>query len=557
MLKPAEKLKLRPFQKADVMYMRKHDYKVLVANAPGTGKTIECLSCVSIDREKLCPVVIVCPASVVWNWHKEARKWTKWARIHVITDKSTPIPQEPFHIYIMSWSLLVDRAVEVVARKPQLLIADEAHYAKNIEALRSQALYAVARSVPHCLLLTGTPLINSKEELENLKNVLGSSNPPMIRRLLEDVAPDIPPKTRALLPVYLPPKIASEYRKAKDEFERWLKEILQLRMSVAQADQAARRALAAEALVKVGYLRRIVGRGKVNAAVDWAARAVRLGEPVVIFAEHSRVISQMMKQMRKQRLRYVSITGSTSKVQRQLNIEAFQSGEVPIFIGSKAASTGITLTRARHLCFVERFWTSAEEEQAEDRIRRIGQKYPTKIWFLHATGTIDDRISAIIERKRRMIHDAIGIEDIESNPEEVVLDLIASWSKHVQAPMENGNAMLGLVRALPPLPSPTETHMVIFKGKRWNKAAVKAWARMNAYHIEHIRFDGRVHRAINHPPSLFLSGSFTAFNISKEIQIIRGKRRKKVSKSKGRKKSKGLARAKMESRQLVPTRKRK
>ena len=556
MIKPPEKLTLRPFQKEDVLFMRKHNYKVLVANAPGTGKTIECLSCVALDRQKLCPVVIVCPASVVWNWHKEARKWTKWAKIHVITDKNTPIPQEPFHIYIMSWSLLVDRAMEVLARKPQMLIADEAHYAKNTEALRSQALYGVARAVPHCLLLTGTPLINSPEELENLKSMLGSSDPPMIRRLLEDVAPDIPPKKRAKLPVYLPPKIAAEYRKAMNEFERWLKEILQLRMSIAQADQAARRALAAEALVKVGYLRRIVGRGKVNAAVDWAARAVRLGEPVVLFAEHSRVVRQMMKQMKKQRLRFVSILGDTSKRQRQLNIEAFQNGEVPIFIGSKAASTGITLTRARHLCFVERFWTSADEEQAEDRIRRIGQKYPTKIWFLHASGTIDDRISAIIERKRRMVRDAIGIEDIESSPEEAVLDLIASWSKHVQAPMEDGNAMLGLVRALPPLPSPAETHMIVFKGKRWNKAAVKAWAKMNAYHINSIRFDGRVHRAVNHPPSLFLNGSFTTFNISKEIQIIRGKRRKKAGTRKKRRSSK-VSRSGVEKRTQVLTRKRK
>ena len=537
-MKTPPPLVLRPFQKADVKFIRQHNYRVLVANAPGTGKTIECLSVIALDRVKLTPTLVVCPASVVWNWHKEARKWCRWAKIYVITDKNTPIPQKPFHIYIMSWSLLVDRAMELVARNVKLLIADEAHYAKNEEALRSQALYGVARSVPYVLLLTGTPLINNEQELENLKNVLGSSNPPMIRRLLEDVAPDIPPKTRAVLPVYLPPKIAAEYRKAVEEFERWLKEILAERMSEAQADIAVRRSLAAEALVKIGYLRRIVGRGKVNAAVDWAARAVRLGEPVVLFAEHSAVIKQMMKQMRKQRLRYVSITGTTSKKQREANINAFQNGEVPIFIASKAGGTGITLTRARHLCFVERFWTSAEEEQAEDRIRRITQKYRTKIWFLHATGTIDERIAAIIERKRRMIRDAIGIENIAVNAESTVMDIIASWSEHVEAPVHNGDAMLGLVRALPPLPSPKETHMIVFKGPRWNKAAVRSWAKMNAYHIMSIRFDGRVHRALNHPPSFFLSGSFETFNISKEIQLIKGKRRKHHGKSKGRRKSK-------------------
>ena len=338
--------------------------------------------------------------------------------------------------------------------------------------------------------------------------MLGSSNPPMIRRLLEDVAPDIPPKTRAVLPVYLPPRIAAEYRKAVEEFEKWLKEVLCERMSQAQADIAVRRSLAAEALVKIGYLRRIVGRGKVNAAVDWAARAVRLGEPVVLFAEHSAVIAQMMKQMRKQRLRYVSITGTTSKKQREANINAFQNGEVPIFIASKAGGTGITLTRARHLCFVERFWTSAEEEQAEDRIRRITQKYRTKIWFLHATGTIDERIAAIIERKRRMIRNAIGSENTAVNPESTVMDIIASWSKHVEAPVHNGDAMLGLVRALPPLPSPAETHMIVFKGPRWNKAAVRSWAKMNAYHIMSIRFDGQGASCLEPSPLLLFVRKF-------------------------------------------------
>ena len=144
-MKTPPPLVLRPFQKADVKFIRKHNYRVLIANAPGTGKTIECLWAIALDRVKLSPSLVVCPASVVWNWYKEARKWCRWAKIYVITDKNTPIPQEPFHMYIMSWSLLVDRAMELVARKIKLLIADEAHYAKNEEALRSQALYGVAR----------------------------------------------------------------------------------------------------------------------------------------------------------------------------------------------------------------------------------------------------------------------------------------------------------------------------------------------------------------------------------------------------------------------------
>ena len=171
-----KKLELRTFQKEDVLFMRKHNYRVLVANAPGTGKTIECLAAIALDRAKLCPVVIIAPSSVMWNWHRESRKWCKWAKIHVISDKSTPLPKDRKHIYITSWSLMADRVMEIISKKPRLLIADEAHMAKNIDALRTRALYALSTRCRHLLLLTGTPLINSKQELETLKMFFGVDN---------------------------------------------------------------------------------------------------------------------------------------------------------------------------------------------------------------------------------------------------------------------------------------------------------------------------------------------------------------------------------------------
>ena len=505
--------------------MRKNNYRVLVANSQGTGKTIECLAAIALDRKKLCPVVIVCPASVTLNWFKEARKWCKWAKVHVIQNRRDPMPKAKAHIYVVSWSLFTDRFMEIIGVKPNLLIADEAHFAKNEDALRSQALYALAQKCPHLLLLTGTPLVNAAQELETLKGIFGTPNPPMIRRLLSDVAPDIPPKTRALLPIYLPPKVAREYRKASDQFSTWLEDQLRLRMEAGEAEAAAKRALAAEALVKIGYLRRIVGRGKVNAGVDFVARAVRVGEPVVLFAEHTKVIAAVAKKLKKQGIAYVAIKGDTPKPARQKAIEQFQRGEVPVFIGSKAASTGITLTRARHLVFLERYWTSSEEEQAEDRIRRIGQTHPTKIWFLHASHTVDDRLEQLVRRKRRLVERLVGGEDIEDTPEETAHQLVAMWSKHAGAPVVKGRSLLGLVKSLPPLPDPRDTFQLVFNGTRWNAPAVKAWAKMNKYPFENIKPYGKGYRIVLTRPSAFVEGSFEAVKIAKDIKIIKGKRR--------------------------------
>ena len=213
-------------------------------------------------------------------------------------------------------------------------------------------------------------------------------------------------------------------------------------MDEGQAEAAARRSMAAEALVKVGYLRRIVGRGKVNAAVDWAARAVRLGEPVVMFAEHSEVIRRMMLQMKKQRLAHVVIMGSTPKAQRQKMIDKFQNGEVPILRWLKGCFYRNHINSCSTLVFCRAIWTSAEEEQAEDRIRRISQMYPTKIWFLHAHGTVDDRVAQVIERKRKVIREAIGSEEVVETPEKTVMNIINSWSEHANAKVYKGDAML-------------------------------------------------------------------------------------------------------------------
>jgi ERCC4-related helicase len=427
-------------------------------------------------------------------------------------------------VIIVPWSILASRYLELVERAPKLLIVDEAHFAKNDETLRSQALQFLTKRVPHLLLLTGTPLINNEHELEVLKNLFGEE-PPMIRRLLENVAKDIPAKTRSLLPVKLRKKDQREYDRAEEEFDDWLEEELRKRLSEGEAAATAHRAMAAEALVKVGYLRRLVGRAKVNAAADWIGRAVLTGEAVVVFLEHQEPLKRLRRLLRKQRIGHVVVEGSTPQKARQDAVDSFQRGDFPVFIGTKAAKEGITLHRARHLLFLERYYTSADEEQAEDRIRRIGQKHPTTIWFLHAVGTLDDRLSQIIDTKRRMIDNAIGSADIKEEETETVIDLISSWGKHVRKKTDVLD--LGLGDVLPRLPSPAVVCSLMFGSKRWSPKAAGIWAKMNGYHSVNPRFSGNIVRVGNHSPSLFEKGSFVAVALSDDVYAVLGTRRSK------------------------------
>lgn len=527
-------LTLRPFQQEDVDFLVKHDYNALIANAPGTGKTIEVLACIKRDIPKLTPALIVCPSSVVTNWCREARKWVGRIAIHAIKDQKSPIPRKRAHVMVVPWSMLSDRELELAHYGFKMLVADEAHFAKNPEAQRSQALMTISKRVNHRLLLTGTPIVNTSLELDAINSYFRSSEaPPMIRRLLEDVAPDIPPKSRSRLTIRLRQKDRQRYMRLDADFTEWLETELQKRMNAGEAHAAAARALAAEALVKVGYLRRVLGESKVYAAADWASRAARLGEPVVLFAEHQEVIRRLKILLRKQRIKFVCIDGNTTRKARQKAIDTFQEGRVAVFIGSKAAKEGITLHRARHLLFVERYFTAADEEQAEDRIRRIGQKAKTTIWHLHAQDTIDDRLSDIVETKRRIVRNAIGSEDIREKPEESVARLIGKWNTHLQ-PKRDKPVALGLSKPLPPLPPTPNVHQIVFARPRWNERSARVWMAMHGYHYAHLRDQGHAVTVWNHKATQFVPRTFKTVRIAKDISAIVGTRRPESTRRKKR-----------------------
>lgn len=518
-------LKLRDFQREDVDAIQRNNFCALIASSQGTGKTAVSLSCIARSPGRLLPALVIAPASVVRNWRKEIRMWTPGLKTHIIEDTSSPLPSRHVDIYIISWALLTFRWQELAGIGLQLIIGDEIHFAKNDQALRSQAVASIAARTPHLLLLSGTPIINDTDELRSIQALFGVKQPIMIRRLLEDVAQDVPPKTRARLNVEMPEKIRARYRSAEQDFEAWLEKELQNRMDDGEAREAASRAMAAEALIKIGYLRRILAVGKVFAAADWTARVVRAGEQVVLFAEHKAVVTRLQRSLRKQGIPFVTIDGSTSTKDRQRAVDLFQAHKIPVFIGSKAAKEGLTLTAARHLLFVERYWTSAEEEQGEDRIRRIGQTHPTKIWFLHCPGTVDDRISTIIERKRRIVRQAIGAAVIAETPEQNVAEIVQQWNENACAPpMEAVD--LGTTEPLPPLPRPSVVHTLRFRGERWTPSGALRWAKMMGYKPRWSTPTKSGFELVVNPADVYERGSFALTRVARDIAICTGTRAK-------------------------------
>lgn len=506
---------LRPFQREGVEFLRRHAYRAMILDAPGAGKTPQALTAAYEGR--LTPTLVICPSSVAWNWRREAKWWAPGFKTHVIEGLASTIPTPTPNIVVCPWDLVHPHREALARAGFKLLVADEAHYAKNPLSQRGAAVADLCKIIPGVVLLSGTPLINNEEELEVLQDLLGKKNPPSIRRLLEDVAPDIPPKKRVILDVKISAGAMKEYRLAETEFAEYLEaELAAHAAEGVDTTQQAKRTLSAAALTKVGYLRRILGRAKALSAAAWIVQQIRSGEPVVVFAEHGDVLDALAETLAGAKVPFVRLDGSTPRKARQQAIDRFQSGEVSVFLGSQAAREGITLHRARHMLFVERWWTPAAEEQAEDRIRRIGQKHPTFVWFLQVPGTYDERMSEIVEAKRVLVRRKIGAYRIERVD---ATDLLGKWL------LDHPDSASLELPVFPELPKGTHVHLIVFSARNWTPDTVRRWLKVHEYDFRSITLTTDKIRVELRSSAHFATGSFRAVRLGPDIGAILGKPR--------------------------------
>jgi SNF2 family DNA or RNA helicase len=235
-----------------------------------------------------------------------------------------------------------------------------------------------------------------------------------VRRTKKQVLPQLPSKRQDTIPVALLNE--QEYRLAEQDVISWL-QTLPLDMRAIDAKVAA--ALRAEQLVRLNNLRQLAARGKLPAALSWIADFEASGEPLVVFAEHVAIQRAVMERFPDA----VHILGADSTVKRQQAVDDFQREDGPqlIVCSMKAASQGITLTRASNVAFLELDWTPARHDQAEDRLHRIGQDSAVTAYYLLAPDTIDETMAEVLQRKRALIN---AVTDGQVRDEERLVDAV-------------------------------------------------------------------------------------------------------------------------------------
>jgi hypothetical protein len=416
---------LKPFQRAGVSYLLAQR-RAFLADEQGLGKTIEALA--SLEADAAYPAIVVCPASLKLNWLRELERWLPGRSAQALAGTRSDAPIAPADVTVVNYDIVTARLPALQALSPRALVLDESHYCKNASAKRTQAVQRLSAAVPReglVLALTGTPVMNRPPELISQLRILGRlgdfgsgaqfgkrfRGPDahlrlhwhlrarcFARRLKADVLPQLPAKTRGVVPVEL--DNAPEYRLAERDLVAWLQS---QPFDLRELDAKVAAALRAERLVRLNALKLLAARGKLHAALAWVHDFCCSGERLVVFAHHREIQRAVLERFPAA----LHILGEDSIPARDASLRAFQapdSAENQLIVCSiEVAGHGITLTRSSNIAFLELDWTPAKHDQAEDRCHRLGQQDTVNATYLLAADTVDETIATLLERKRAVI----------------------------------------------------------------------------------------------------------------------------------------------------------
>lgn len=440
---------LRPYQEDGYKWMAKLAHwgvGACLADDMGLGKTIQIIS-ILLQRASKGAALVVVPASVCGNWQSEIKKFAPTLNPVLVYDlnKSFDLADfGPFDVPIISYGLLVSRSKEVTEKKWHTLILDEAHAIKNNNTKRYKA--AMKLKAGFKIVATGTPIQNhlgelwslfqfinpgflgslkqfsdrfitatSVEEGQQKKNHLKKLITPFIlRRTKRQVLDDLPEKTEIVLNVDF-----------SDE-ERAFYEALRLQAieNIENPDENKKAGKHMKILAEITKLRQACCHPKL-AQKDSTLSSSKLevfeqtidelrenNHRVLVFSQFTSYLKMAEEILKKKKISYQYLDGSTPLKVRDKSVKAFQGGEGEVFLISlKAGGLGLNLTAADYVIHMDPWWNPAIEDQASDRAHRFGQTRPVTIYRLITKGTIEEKIVKLHHNKRELADNLLAGTD--------------------------------------------------------------------------------------------------------------------------------------------------
>ncbi|MGC8579226.1 MAG: SNF2-related protein [bacterium] len=443
---------LRPYQKIGydwLYFLYSNKLNGILADEMGLGKTHQTMALLStIYRNgNSQPSLIVMPTSVLDHWALKLQEYLPWLVINKYYEKGRSIDiDRPYQILLTTYNILLRDIEKLSGIEWEYVILDEAQKIKNYKTKVYKASKLL--KAKHKLALTGTPIENRLTELwaifdflhpdylgslktfikeyetpiskyndtkkiKLLKNII---NPFKLRRLKEDVLKELPPKIEDVRYCSLSPHQVFLYKRLVETKGKAL--ITKLSDESKPIDYIHIFALITKLKRLCDHPNLILDNkdgaytsGKFELFKEIMEEALDSGEKVVVFSHYLEMISIIEQWLKNKKVSFVSLKGSTRK--RAEVIKVFQSNpDCRVFVGSlMAGGLGIDLTSASVVIHYDRWWNAAREDQATDRVHRIGQKKSVQVFKLITRGTLEEKIDDIIRKKSFLMNSVVESDE--------------------------------------------------------------------------------------------------------------------------------------------------
>ena len=421
----------------------------ILADDMGLGKTLQVISFLLVEHTGCS--LIVCPASLVYNWKHELERFAPSLKADMVTGnvqqrKEVLDRWKEVDVLITSYDLLRRDITDYQELHFFCEVIDEAQYIKNHGTQAARAVKQVQTGFR--LALTGTPIENRLSELWSIfdylmpgylysyqrfrteleqpivqhkdedaaKRLQRLIRPFVLRRLKKEVLQDLPDK----LEENLYADMDGEQQELYDAHVRRMKLMLE-----EKSDEEIRTDKI-EILAELTRLRQLCcdpallydnykgGSAKTELVRGLIRNAVENGHKVLLFSQFTTMLERLYRIL-EEKIASHMLTGATPKEKRIEMVESFAHDEVPVFcISLKAGGTGLNLTAADVVIHFDPWWNSAVQNQATDRAHRIGQKNVVNVYRILAKGTIEEKIVELQERKLQLSDRILGGESLQA-----------------------------------------------------------------------------------------------------------------------------------------------
>lgn len=450
---------LRDYQVYGYQWMKtlaSYRFGGILADEMGLGKTVQAIAfLVSVlpeIRQDKQPALVVCPASLMYNWLYEFSRFAPDLRVTVLDgskeDRLRKSRQEA-DVMIISYPLL--RMDADLSRKAayHTLILDEAQFIKNHYTQTAQAVKSI--SARYRFALTGTPVENRLEELWSIceailpglfpdrraftemprETAARRIRPFLLRRLKADCLRELPDKIESLQSSALLPEQRTLYAaylaELKHEALKHLSAgtLKKQRVRILAGITRLRQLCCHPGLFIEGYKG---SSAKFEQLLELLEEYRGLGRRILVFSQFTEMLKRIGSELADRGMPFFYLDGGTPPKERVELCDRYNMGERDLFLMSlKAGGTGLNLTGADTIILYDLWWNPAVEQQAADRAHRIGQKQVVQVIRLVAKGTVEEKMVELQQKKKNLIDEVVhpGHGNLEALTDEDIRELLA------------------------------------------------------------------------------------------------------------------------------------